>query len=87
MDLPKILHVPTLFWYIIQIRDILLTSVYSYLNEALKSLIDKISALQFFGQVDFSVACLDKMTEKSSFSLFFSSRHSLPYRGRKLNLE
>lgn len=48
MDLPKILHVPTLFWYIIQIRDILLTSVYSYLNEALKSLIDKISALQSF---------------------------------------
>lgn len=48
LDFPNILHVTFVFWYIFQIRDLLLTSIYSYLKEALKSLIDKICALQNF---------------------------------------
>lgn len=40
-NFPKILHVIALFCCIFQVRDLLLTSVHSCLNEALKSLIDK----------------------------------------------
>lgn len=45
-DFPQILHVIALIWCISHIRDLLLTCVHSYLNEALKSLIDKMCNIQ-----------------------------------------
>lgn len=58
MDCPKIVLI-ALFWYVFQVKDLLLTRVHSYLNEILKTLINKMCEVWSLLTGGFSVMCLE----------------------------